>query len=132
MKRTVTDMGGRSMRTIHSSYIFSKVAIGYENESMINVHLHELASKSPPVVSSSFDHEHDLSVDFSTFAYMSDISGELQVLQFLANLNDPQQQQVHTTNNEEDDEPGEGFLKRENFSTEDNRKHFSRGLAASR
>lgn len=114
-KRTVTDMGGRSMRTIRSRYSFSKVSIDYESESVIDVHLHELASKSPPVVSSSFDHDLDLSMDFSSSVYMSDMSGELQRL---ANLNDPQQQQLHTTNNEVDEEPCEGFLKRESFSTE--------------
>ncbi|GKG01640.1 hypothetical protein Tco_0306345, partial [Tanacetum coccineum] len=58
-------MGGRSMRTIRSSYSFSKVGIdiGYESESVIDVHLHELASKSPPVVSSaSLDHDLDFSI----------------------------------------------------------------------
>ena len=69
MKNYVTYMGGRSMRNIRSSYSFSKVAIGYESESVINVHSHELASKSPHVVSSSFDHDLNVSVDFSSSAY---------------------------------------------------------------
>nr|GEV39115.1 U-box domain-containing protein 4-like [Tanacetum cinerariifolium] len=109
-------MGGRSMRTIRSSYNFSKVGIDidYESESVIDVHLHELASKSPPVVSSdSFVHDLDLSIDFSSSAYMSDVSGELQRL---ANLNyflPTQQQELYT-----DNEPCVGFLERENFSTE--------------
>lgn len=110
-------MGGRSMRTVRSSYSFSKVDIDvhHESDSVIDVHLHELASKSsPPVVSSaSLDYDLDFSLDFSSSAYMSDdVSGELQRL---ANLDHflPPQQQFRT-----DNEPCEGFLERENFSTE--------------
>ncbi|GJY38011.1 U-box domain-containing protein 4 [Tanacetum coccineum] len=109
-------MGGRSMRTIRSGYSFSKVGIdiGYESESMIDVHLHELASKSPPVVSSaSLDHDLDFSIDFSSSAYMSDVSGELQRLASLDHFLPTQQQELYT-----DDEPCEGFLERESFSTE--------------
>ncbi|GJX00843.1 U-box domain-containing protein 4 [Tanacetum coccineum] len=60
-------------------YSFSKVGIDidYESESVIDVHLHELASKSPHVVSSaSLDHDIDLSIDFSSSTYMSDVAGK--------------------------------------------------------
>ncbi|GJW28685.1 U-box domain-containing protein 4, partial [Tanacetum coccineum] len=97
-------------------YSFSKVGIDidYESESVIDVHLHELASKSPHVVSSaSLDHDIDLSIDFSSSAYMSDVSGKLRRLANLNHFLPPQQQELYTNN-----EPCEGFLERENFSTE--------------
>ncbi|CAO2823587.1 unnamed protein product [Amaranthus hypochondriacus] len=125
---------GRSMRTVRST-IFSpspsrngdsQISIipangtnnyGTENlsDSMIDIHLGELALKS---VKSSFAEEDfglldDLSRSFSDYSVCSsDISGELQRLAATA-LPNPGSGDM-----DPEPEPCEGFLQRENFSTE--------------
>lgn len=123
---------GRSMRTIRSNFfqddssctfngsVAGKSGCVSENltDSVIDLRLGELASRSPTWAKQSSEQEEDfleLSHAFSDFsACSSDISGELQRLASL-----PSMAVVPRREGEDaEPEPCLGFLQRENFSTE--------------
>ncbi|KAG6416447.1 hypothetical protein SASPL_123877 [Salvia splendens] len=115
---------GRSMRTIRSTIfdtdqslpVFDKSPNLSENltDSVIDLRLGELATKSSTDSKSHSDDMLDISRAFTDFsACSSDISGELQRL---ATLPDPTLSQA--TASDHDQEPCSGFLQRETFSTE--------------
>ncbi|KAF7840539.1 U-box domain-containing protein 4 [Senna tora] len=128
---------GRSMRTIRSNFfqddhscsftasVTEKSTCLSENmtDSVIDLRLGELASRNNKSVKSSASEEEllDLSQAFSDFsACSSDISGELQRLACLPSpenvpKNDGGSGEVEQ---EAEPEPCQGFLQRENFSTE--------------
>ncbi|CAN4114643.1 unnamed protein product [Withania somnifera] len=115
---------GRSMRTIRSTIFqtdnsgsqFSGTVSENLTDSVIDIHLNELAKKPPLTANnnnSSSDGEDflELSQAFSDFsACSSDISGELQRLASVP--------QNPNTRPEPEPEPCVGFLEREKFSTE--------------
>ncbi|PQQ00766.1 U-box domain-containing protein 4 [Prunus yedoensis var. nudiflora] len=122
---------GRSMRTIRSniyhddqsrnSFTTERSSFVSENltDSVIDMRLGELALRthSSAAKSASSDEEFlQLSQAFSDFsACSSDISGELQRL---ATLPSPENEPTSEAEPEVPEEPCQGFLQRENFSTE--------------
>ncbi|XP_047953955.1 U-box domain-containing protein 4-like [Salvia hispanica] len=121
---TVTRSMGRSMRTIrstifdtdHSLPLFDKSPNLSENltDSVIDLRLGELATKSSTDSKTHSDDTLDISRAFTDFsACSSDISGELQRL---ATLPDPTLSQASAADHNQ--EPCSGFLQRETFSTE--------------
>ncbi|KVH88668.1 U-box domain-containing protein 4-like [Cynara cardunculus var. scolymus] len=116
---------GRSMRTVRSSFSNSDYtsALGDDNltDSVLDVHLQELATANSGTSSKSSMSSDDflhLSQAFSDFSdCSSDMSGELQRLASLpedSKEDDPNREQKP----EPEPEPCQGFLERENFSTE--------------
>ncbi|KAI3495134.1 hypothetical protein L1887_37327 [Cichorium endivia] len=128
---------GRSMRTIRSnfyqsdyssgcSFVSADARLNDENltDSVIDVRLQELATASgsnrKSLVSASSTMSSDdfleISQAFSDFsAYSSDISGELQRL---ASFPEESKEEDQSREQKPEPEPCEGFLQRENFSTE--------------
>ena len=125
---------GRSMRTIRSNFfqddnsctfngsVAGKSGFVSENltDSVIDLRLGELASRSPKWANQSSEQEQDfleLSHAFSDFsACSSDISGELQRLANLPSMAVVPKREGEVA--ETEPEPCLGFLQRENFSTE--------------
>ncbi|XP_022977677.1 U-box domain-containing protein 4-like [Cucurbita maxima] len=125
---------GRSMRTIRSNFfqddnsctfngsVAGKSGFVSENltDSVIDLRLGELASRSPKWANQSSEQEQDfleLSHAFSDFsACSSDISGELQRLANLPSMAVVPKREGEVA--EPEPEPCLGFLQRENFSTE--------------
>lgn len=113
------------MRTVRSNFYQSDCTNTNQPEnltdSVIDLHLHELATANANVdkLSSSSEEFLALSQVFSDFSpYSSDISGELQRLACLPEENDGNRELQQEIVSESEPEPCLGFLQRENFSTE--------------
>ncbi|XP_047318729.1 U-box domain-containing protein 4-like [Impatiens glandulifera] len=123
---------GRSMRTVRSNYYQSDRSCSFSSsiadtttfpenltDSVVDLHLGELAAKTHKTSTKSFSEEDEenfleLSHAFSDFsACSSDISGELQRLATIPSSENPSD-----PNPDVETEPCTGFLDRENFSTE--------------
>ncbi|KAL8268097.1 hypothetical protein R6Q59_001895 [Mikania micrantha] len=116
---------GRSMRTVRSNFHQSEYSTENLTDSVIDVHLQQLATannSSSKSSSSSTSAEEYLAISqvFSDFsACSSDISGELQRLACLPEeSNEIDRNQDQKPELEQEQEPCLGFLQRDNFSTE--------------